>query len=322
MSRPAVAASAGRQRRPTRWPATPTADRPAGPVSSIDPVTSDPVPRWAATVVLLRDRVVRGAVAGDSGAGGIEVYLLRRPASMAFAAGMYVFPGGALDERDRDAGVPWNGPAPRPWGDGPAGSAQLARALLCAAVRETFEEVGVLIAAPAPHRLDPAALTDAQQRLTRRDADFAEVLRTLGLHLRADLLHPWSRWVTPEGEPRRFDAGFFVAALPAGQEPRPVRGETDGGGWWAPPTALAHHAAGTLPMLPPTLATLAQIGRYRDTAAVLGAAARRDLTPVRPQIVERDGRLTVVLPGEAEPAGGWAPVPPAAGGRRGSGGTT
>lgn len=295
------------------------------------------MPRWAATVVLLRDREVAAAATGEPGgaagterggagtepgAAGVEVYLLRRPASMAFAAGMYVFPGGALDERDRDTEVPWDGPAPRPWGDEPAGSAGLARALLCAAVRETFEEVGVLIAAPAPHRLDPATLSDAQQRLARRDADFAEVLRALGLHLRADLLHPWSRWITPEGEPRRFDAGFFVAALPTGQEPRPVRGETDGGGWWAPATALAHHAAGSLPMLPPTLATLAQIGRHRDTAAVLGAAAVRDLTPVRPRIVERDGRLTVVLPGAAEPAGWPGSGPPVPGGRRGSGGTT
>ena len=167
--------------------------------------------RDAATVVLLRD-----------GSDGPEVYLLRRVRGMAFAAGMTVFPGGAVDPRDAETDVGWVGPPPAAWAAPFAADEALARALLCAAVRETFEESGVLLAGPSP---DVVCETSGPEweadrvGLERRDFSLAELLARRGLVLRADLLRPWAHWITPpeEGMRRRYDTRFFVAALPPGQ---------------------------------------------------------------------------------------------------------
>ena len=141
---------------------------------------------------------------------------------MAFAAGMYVFPGGAVDPRDADAASAGPGRR-RP--TGPRRSAPTSRwpaALVCAAVRETFEESGVLLAGPsAARRRDTTATTGRPtgSRWSGRDLSLAELLARRGLVLRADLLRPWAHWITPAVEPRRYDTRFFVAALPAGQRP-------------------------------------------------------------------------------------------------------
>ena len=171
-------------------------------------------PRDAATVMLLRPAV-----------GGVEVLMLRRVAAMKFAPGAYVFPGGSVDQADY-AEVGWHGPDPAEFGARLGASAEMARALVCAAVRETFEEAGVLLAgAPGGGPLaDPSGPSWEADRaaLTAGQATLAELLSRRGLVLRADLLVPWARWITPEGEPRRFDARFFAAALrrPAGDRAR------------------------------------------------------------------------------------------------------
>jgi len=217
-------------------------------------------PRDASTVVLLRD-----------GPAGLQVHLLRRVASMAFAAGMHVFPGGRVDPAD--AAIDVDLPAGWPRLLGAEGDVALARSLVVAAVRETFEEAGVLLT-DDPLPADLAA---------SRTLSFA----TLGVHPATRLLRPWGRWVTPEVEPRRYDTRFFVAALPAGQRAAAddAGGEADRAAWWAPAEALARHRDGELAMLPPTSFTLAELSEYADTAAVLAAAEARDCRPVLPRFL-------------------------------------
>lgn len=242
-------------------------------------------PRHAATVVLLRD-----------GADGVEAYLLRRLGSMAFAGGMYVFPGGSVDPRDGDADIAWEGPSAAEWAAVLTASEPLARSLVAAAARETFEEAGVLLASPISGEREHWAREQAA--LLDRTASMAEVLARNGLVLRTDLLRPWAHWVTPEIEPKRFDTRFFVAALPEGQEPVHFRGESDHSEWTTPAAAIERHTAGEIAMMPPTVFTLAEIGAYGSVAEVMAAATLRDIKRVLPKIVVSGDDVLLLLPGE------------------------
>jgi len=252
------------------------------------------VPKGAATVVLLRQRP-----------GGVEVYLLRRHLAMAFAAGMYAFPGGTVDVRDRDHAVAWAGPNVADWAARLSCDESEARALVCAAVRETFEESGVLLAGPAPDSVVVDTTGPGWERdrvaLVDRTLGFADFLDRRGLVLRSDLLAPWAHWITPEFEPRRYDTRFFVAALPAGQRTRDVSGEADQVRWIRPADALVGVDRGAMAMLPPTYVTLAEIARYPTVESAFGAAGEREISTVVPgvEIVDGEGFLTVdpsVLP--------------------------
>lgn len=250
----------------------------------------DAVPaRDAATVVLLRD--------GDRGP---EAYLLRRVRGMAFAAGMTVFPGGAVDPRDADAEVGWVGPPPAEWAGRLDADERLARALLCAAVRETFEESGVLLAGPSPETVCSTEGADWEAdrvALERRETSLAELLARRGLVLRADLLRPWAHWITPPGESRRrYDTRFLVAALPGGQSTRDVTSEADVVEWMRPADALDQVHRGERRMMPPTIVTLEEIRPYGSVADVLDAGWTRDVRPVQPVLSLVDGRPTVTLP--------------------------
>ncbi|HEX8001763.1 MAG TPA: NUDIX hydrolase [Mycobacteriales bacterium] len=243
-------------------------------------------PRHAATVVLLRD-----------GTAGVEAYLLRRLGSMAFAGGMWVFPGGSVDPRDGDADIAWQGPPASEWAAPLSADERLARGLVAAAVRETFEEAGVLLASPVDV-MEKDRWAAEQAALLDRSASMAEVLARNGLVLRADLLRPWAHWVTPEIEPKRFDTRFFVAALPEGQEPVHFRGESDHSEWVRPVDAVRRHAEGELGMLPPTVFTLAELSAYDTVAAVLDAATARDVQRVLPRIVVDGDDVLLLLPGD------------------------
>ena len=245
------------------------------------------VPRHAATVVLLRD-----ATAGP------EVYLLRRAGTMAFAAGMHVFPGGSVDPRDGETATAWSGPPAAQWAAWLGCDEPLARALVCAAVRETFEESGVLLAGAA-RRQDVVADTtgDDLERdrlgLLDRTVSMAGMLSRRGLVLRSDLLRPWAHWITPEFEPKRFDTRFFVAAVPTGQRPRDVSGEADDTVWLPVAEAVAEHDAGRLAMLPPTIVALREISAFGSVAEVL--AAPRVVRPVLPRLARDGDRLWLQL---------------------------
>ncbi|NUP47073.1 MAG: NUDIX domain-containing protein [Catenulispora sp.] len=231
-------------------------------------------PKHAATVVLLRDRP----------AGRPDVYLLKRASTMSFAGGFYAFPGGRVDPRDADAEISWAGPPAAAWAARFGSDEAEARALLCAAVRETFEESGVLFAGPDEHSV-VADTTGAdweadRQALVSRETSLAEFLAARSLVLRTDLLGAWSRWITPEFEPRRYDTAFFVAALPAGQRTRDVSGESETTIWLAPDQAVADHVAGDTLMLPPTITTLRDLCQYDTAAQAVEAAAGRPLRPI------------------------------------------
>jgi 8-oxo-dGTP pyrophosphatase MutT (NUDIX family) len=201
---------------------------------------------------------------------------------------MTVFPGGSVDTGDRVDPDLWRGPDVHWWarrfGCGP----DEAEALVVAAVRETFEECGVLLTGPGA--VDPRARDD----LLARRRTLGDVLGAAGLPLCADLLAPWVRWVTPEAEPRRYDTAFFVAAVPDGQEADARTTEAVEAAWWYPSDALD----GALRLMPPTQHTLAEIAEYPDAAAVLDAAQSRVVQVHRP-VIERDGRRVVVtVPGD------------------------
>jgi 8-oxo-dGTP pyrophosphatase MutT (NUDIX family) len=259
--------------------------------SSPHPSGPDPldVPiRPAATVMLVRDvgAVLDPPVAPtedpDDDQPGIEVFVLRRVAAMEFAAGMTVFPGGAVDDVDVVDPVDWSGPAADWWAGALGTDPENARALVVAAVRELFEETGVLLAAPLPSgRPDVTVAPDDAARLAvlQRQRTLRDVLAAGGLQLRADLLRPWANWITPPGRTRRYDTFFFAAALPAGQEARMLTTEAESGQWRTPDALLAEHAVGATALMPPTIAMLTDLAAFGSVAEVL--AERRVVTPVR-----------------------------------------
>jgi 8-oxo-dGTP pyrophosphatase MutT (NUDIX family) len=278
----------------------------------VPPVT----PRNAATVMLLRPgaggeaAVGAGPVAGADGPGpgasgsgpGMQVYMLRRTSSMAFAPGAYVFPGGSVDERDAHTGVGWAGPSAAEWGEALDAPPELARALVCAAVRETFEESGVMLAGPASDTVVTDTSGDdweADRRaLLSGSVSLAELLHRRQLVLRSDLLSPWSRWITPVTEERRYDTRFFAAALPGGQRARHVGEEADKTAWVEPAEALAAASRQQISLLPPTAVTLAELRDCGQVGAVL--AARRPIVPLMPEVVLDNDAAWLTLPAGLE----------------------
>ena len=242
----------------------------------------EPLPaRPAATVMLIRD-------AAES----LKVFLMRRHSQMEFAPGTMVFPGGGVDDRDRNAEIAWAGPPPAWWAERFGIEAGLAEALVCAAARETFEESGVLFAGSAndpdgPDNIvrDASVYGDARRALADRTLSFADFLRQENLVLRSDLLRPWANWVTPEAErTRRYDTYFFVAALPEGQRADGDNTESDSSGWALPRDAIADFEAGRNVLLPPTWTQLDALAG-RTVADVL--AVERQISPVQPLLEKR-----------------------------------
>jgi 8-oxo-dGTP pyrophosphatase MutT (NUDIX family) len=242
-------------------------------------------PRPAATVMLIRE--------GRDSSSAISVFLMRRHAAMEFAAGTVVFPGGGVDDRDRNAQIAWAGPPPSWWAQRFGIETDLAEALVCAAARETFEECGVLFAGPAD---DPEGIgglvknasvyRESRLALADRTLSFADFLQRENLVLRADLLRPWANWVTPEAErTRRYDTFFFVGALPEGQRADGENTESDLAGWMAPQAAIAEFEAGRCFLLPPTWTQLDSLAG-RTVADVL--AVERQIVTVQPNL-EIDG---------------------------------
>lgn len=227
-----------------------------------------PEPVDATTVVLLRDT-----------AAGPEVLLMRRPATMAFAPGMFVFPGGRVD--------PGQDRLPHVEGElriGPSTDPPRARALTVAGVRETFEEAGVLLAVDTSGRhVPPDQSWDADRRASEVTGAFPAVLARRRLTIHSEHLVPIAHWVTPEVESRRFDTRFLAARLPEGQVVHPHQSETESAHWITPDEALDTHDRGGLPMLAPTVAVLAQLAEHRSVAEALRSAAASTVVPLMPR---------------------------------------
>ncbi|MFI5624654.1 NUDIX hydrolase [Nocardioides sp. NPDC051685] len=241
-------------------------------------------PRDAATVLLLRP---------GSGAGP-EVYLLRRQLTMGFAAGMAVFPGGGVDVRDAELpDACWAGPSPAEWARRLGVDESRARALVAAAVRETFEECGVLLAGvSADAVVDDVSGSEWEAdrvALESRSLSLTELLTRRGLVLRTDLLGPWAAWTTPVFEPKRFATWFFVARLPEGQVTRDVSSESSSVHWLAAAEAVDQVEAGELAMMPPTYLNCLEVASIGAVDDVVAAAAERELTMFTPAVTEVDG---------------------------------
>ncbi|WP_180682954.1 NUDIX hydrolase [Tepidicella baoligensis] len=239
------------------------------------PPADDAPPRDAASVVLLRD-----------GAHGLEVLLLRRHQNSGVLGGLYVFPGGKLDVADTDAG--WRDALDLPpdilqarlnEADTPLPKAQ---GLHVAALRELYEEAGVLLALPPP------SLEQTQTLHTRLQADEAwpQALRGLNLRGHVSALLPWSRWITPRNPPvgtPRFDTRFFLALLPAGQEAAHDDHEAVESLWLTPRDALQRYWQREIELIPPQLMALAQLARHARAADAWQEALSRRAPCIQPE---------------------------------------
>lgn len=235
----------------------------------------DPVPpRPAATAVLARER-----------RGGLELLFLRRPDEARFAAGAYVFPGGVIDPEDEDpAFVERLG----------ARATRAEPAALVAALREAFEETGLLPADELPPEEERRRARDA---LLRRETTFPALVREWGLRFRGLSVAYFARWVTPERLSRRYDARFFLVAHRGG-EPRLVGGEHTEAAWVEPGEALRRFEQGDLPMLYPTRKTVERLSRHPDLGAAMAAFRRAEVEPIRPRLLVEGEEVVPLLPGE------------------------
>jgi len=252
-------------------------------------------PRDAATVVLVRDAPGRSS--------GVEIYLLRRQASMAFAGGMHVFPGGAVDPRDFTEdlqGRAWAGPSAAEWATTLGCDEAMAQALVCAAVRETFEESGVLLAGPSADSVVSDTTGDDWEAdrvaLESRQLSMTDFLVRRGLVLRSDLLGPWSGWLTPVFEPRRYRTWFFLAALPQGQVTRDVSSEAASVTWIPAAGAVEAVEAGELVMMPPTYLTCLDVAQHATTADACEDAAGRTVEMFTPSVVASGQEFVLSTP--------------------------
>lgn len=258
-----------------------------------------PAPIDSATVVVLRET-----------SGVCEVLLVERHANSRAFAGAHVFPGGRVDAADASPPLQDLSPHLTPraaaarLGEGLAPPAALA--FWVAAIRELFEEAGILLA-----RVDgvPVSFADAETRarfaahraaVLTGTASFADVLLAERLELATDTLRYFSRWITPVNAPRRYDARFFVAPVPSGQEPLHDDRETISTVWITPRAALDQARAGTMILTPPTVRTLDDLDALGTAACVLADADGRTVSAILPKPVQVDGRMAVLYPGDAD----------------------
>lgn len=289
------------------------------------PVAATPAPiHHAATVVLLRE--------ADE---GLQVLLTQRAAGLAFMGGLWVFPGGRLEDADASADV-----AAR-LSPGSAGRLALGRmldlhearpidpatalALHVAACRETFEEAGLLLAHPAspdataPSSCDVAQIARIQARRagTTDAGAFLRLLRDEDLLLDVDQLVYWSHWITPSLEKRRFDTRFFAIGVPPGQEASADLGELTQHAWLTEAGIAERLAAGSMKLAPPTVATLHDLwrshARHGGLGRMLEAERGRAVPPILPKLVIDADEFEAVLPWDPDyaalPGEGCAVVP-------------
>lgn len=253
---------------------------------------ADKVPvKDAATLVLMR----------DVAAGGLEIFMVRRNQRTAFGPGDYVFPGGAVDAADTDAGL-----YARCVGlDDASASACLSvqadgLSAWIAAIRECFEEAGVLLATDSRDKpINPGETLVAERTaLHARKTVLAQVCSEYDLKLAVEQLHYFSHWITPLGPPRRYSTRFFAARLPDNQTAEHDGVETVAGEWVTPQDALNRSKQGSFPMIFPTISQLRFFREFPNTRAALAALANIKQVPTVAPYLERDagGRLRPVLP--------------------------
>jgi len=240
----------------------------------------------SATVVLLRD-------APDD----VEVFLLRRHGQSEVLGGAYVFPGGKMDAEDLEWADRLDVP-PRELYDRlgePELAVEQAAALFVTAIRELFEETGLLLADVTPQQARAAWMA------LREGPRFDELLAPAGIRLRAQELLPWSRWITPTLSSvtrKRFDTRFFVATVPAGQEPGHDTHEATASAWLSPREALRLYWEGKIELAPPQIMSLSHLARHRSAASVLQAARSCPPPCIRPEPRDLEGVRVLCYPGD------------------------
>lgn len=250
----------------------------------IDPV---PSPRPASTVVLCRPAAT-----------GFELFLVKRHGRSGFMAGAHVFPGGRVDDDDGALG------ACLPEALRKAAAEMLdgldekrAPAFCVAAVRETAEECGLLLArSENGEPVAPERAARVIERL-RGGMSFSSALSDEALVPDVSALRPLAWWITPKAEPKRFDTRFFLALAPAGQAPRVDEHEATEGAWFTPRAALDAYADGAIRLAPPTLATLEDLAEHDDIERA-ASAVERPLEPIEPVLHQGDDGLVLALPGD------------------------
>ncbi len=262
-------------------------------------VTSPPRP--AATVMMLRDSTEpdRGDKAHNS-ANHLEIFLIKRHGLSDVLGGAYVFPGGKVDrndgELDMDAHLDQALPALHATLNEPDIDAQTAGALYVAAVREAFEECGILFAIGATADHATRATT-----LLREGYAFDEVLAQMQLRLQTSSLVPWSRWITPRVPSvmnKRFDTRFFVSAAPSDQVARHDNHEATESVWLKPRAALEQYREGQIELAPPQIMSLAHLSRFANVAAALSHARSRMPAVIEPEPFDQDGGRVICYPGD------------------------
>jgi 8-oxo-dGTP pyrophosphatase MutT (NUDIX family) len=250
-----------------------------------NPVT----PRPASAVVLARELAD----------GGIEVFMVRRHVRSEFVPDAFVFPGGSVKPGDIEAER-----VPDLCSPVPEGPTALGTGFRVAALRECFEEAGVLLARRGDATLaippeDVERFANFRDALYRQAETMASIAERESLTLATgDLLH-WAHWITPEAFPKRFDTHFFLASMPTGQEAAPDCLETTDGVWITPEDALAQFSEGTFPLV---FATIHQLQDLNGLTSVADARARftaAAVRTIRPRVIERDSQAVILLPDEA-----------------------
>ena len=260
------------------------------------PVKPSPVlPAPAATLVLLRDRAE----------GGVETLLVQRHHGSRFAAGDFVFPGGRVEPAD----VP-DEPETLSAGPSPAEAARIlglatgatgAFAYWIGAIREAFEEVGVLLARDGAGRFPATAAPRFVEHRRACQGDhrtFWSMLRAEELRLTTDRLAYFAHWITPEENPIRFDTRFFVAEMPPGQDAVADDREIIAVRWMSPADAVAALQRKEISLRLPTLTNLWMFDGAASAAAAIERVAGRGVTTIRPRLITENGVRRALLPGE------------------------
>lgn len=269
---------------------------PQGFAESLDRDPADPVPtRPAATILLLRD-----------GTEGLETLMLRRTRRSGFVPGAYVFAGGRVDRADGDPRVVerLGGLTPDQAAHRlglPQDASPPAVAYYAAALREAFEETGLLVGtgaggAPAPSAGEDPAVAQIRDLLLADEIGFAEALDRLEVSVDAASVEYVAHWITPVQEPRRYDTRFFAARVEPGREVLLNPREMTHSLWVTPHLALAMHRAGELPMVFPTIRTLESLLDWSTSQEALSGFAAREIPALLPRLVKTPTGVGLELP--------------------------
>ena len=259
------------------------------------------IPKKAATVIVLRDKKPEG----------FDVFLLKRHEKSSFMGGNYVYPGGRVDRDDGSVelcslskGMTLEG-AQRHFGG--IFSQEESFAHWIAAIRELFEEAGVLLA--YDQRGNLLQLRDRDERekflhyrelLQKGKINIGEMAQKENLLLALDQLHYYAHWITPEARPERFDTRFFLARYPSGQEASHDQKETTAGIWLTPRNALEENLKGDVILSPPTLKTLEDLSRFKSIDEVFNSQRKEDIRPILPILTKVTSGPLIIFPWDPE----------------------